>query len=125
MVITANHTFQNFCEKTGIHAREVVVLGAFLIFLQVMDGLLTCIGMSRYGLEMEGNPIVRDIMAEFGFAPTLALLKLTCVLAIITLTVRAKNVPWIKGAFGAVSFVYVFAAIIPWSYILFIKPVFI
>ena len=106
----------------ALPAREVFVLGIFLALLQVMDGFFTCMGMDRFGIGMEGNPLIRDLMLEFGYVPTLATVKLACVLVVLTMTVYSKQIPWIKNAMGAVSCVYLFVAILPWTYILFIQP---
>jgi hypothetical protein len=96
-------------------------LGALLIFLQAADGVLTSVGISRFGLAAEGNPILRHLMAQFGHIPTLMILKLFAVAIIVGLVRTARRLPWISGAIGAVSCVYIFAAIVPWTYILFIR----
>lgn len=100
---------------------NAMFLGAFLIFLQCADGVLTSLGISRFGLAAEGNPILRHLMAQFGHIPTLAILKLFAVMIIIGLVRTARRLPWISGAIGAVSCIYIFAAIVPWTYILFVR----
>ncbi len=37
-----------------------------LVVLQVLDGLFTYIGVTRLGLAVEGNPIVRWLMGHLG-----------------------------------------------------------
>ena len=100
---------------------NAMVLGTILIILQAADGILTSIGVSRFGLAAEGNPFLRHLMGEFGHIPTLMILKLIAVVIIIGLVRTAQRLPWINGAIGAVSCIYVFAAIVPWTYILFIQ----
>ncbi len=101
---------------------NAVFLGALLIFLQTADGILTSVGISRFGLAAEGNPLLRHLMAEFGHVWTLAILKLVAILIVVALVRTAQRLPWINGAIGAVSCIYIFAAIVPWTYILFIRP---
>jgi uncharacterized membrane protein len=102
--------------------RGTWMMGSFLIFLQCVDGFLTSLGVRRFGLEIEGNPFLRYMMAEFGQLEALAVLKFAALLVVITLILISSYLPWVTRALGAVSFVYVFAAILPWTYLLFIHP---
>ena len=101
---------------------QVLYVGLLLIALQTADGILTGIGINRFGIGVEGNPILRAMMHEFGHVPALASMKLLAIFIVLFLTILTKRLPWVKGAMGAVSCIYVFAAIIPWAYILFVKP---
>lgn len=103
-------------------ARSALLLGAFLCVLQAADGILTSLGISRYGIDAEGNPILRHLMYELGHIPALGLVKALAILTVIGLTCFAKKLPWVNQAMGAISCLYVFAAIVPWTYVLFIKP---
>lgn len=103
-------------------ARKVLIVGAFLSSLQILDGVLTSIGVSRFGVGMEGNPFLRQMMLEFGHIPTLAVLKLFAISIVLGLVLLSRRLTWIPSALGAVSCVYLFAAVIPWTYILFIQP---
>jgi len=102
-------------------ARGAVITGLFLALLQAADGILTSMGISRFGIAMEGNPLLRSVMEQFGHVPTLAVLKLTAICVIISLIYASAKISWVKNALGAVSAVYFFAAIMPWTYILFVK----
>lgn len=108
--------------KDQLPAANVLLIGSFLALLQLVDGLFTSMGVERFGIAVEGNPLLRHLMAEFGHIPTLASLKILAVLVIVALTLFARQLPWIKNALGAVSCVYLFAAIMPWTYILFLSP---
>ena len=51
---------------------------ALVIFLlaQALDGVLTYVGVSTYGLRMEGNPFIGWLMSAMGEAAGLATAKL-------------------------------------------------
>ena len=106
----------------SVLAKDVIVLGALLSLLQLVDGVLTNLGINRYGIAIEGNPFLRSMMEEFGHVPTLTILKCLAIGLVIALTMMTKKLPWIKNAMSAVTAVYLFAAILPWTYLLFIKP---
>ena len=103
-------------------SREVIVLGTMLVTLQVLDGILTSIGVSRFGTNVEGNPLLRELMLHFGHIPTLAVIKLFAVGIVFSLVALTPRLPWVKHALTAVSGVYICCAIIPWTYLLFIQP---
>lgn len=105
--------------------KSVFALGMCLAFLQVLDGWMTSLGMTRFGVEMEGNLLLRDLMIQFGHVPTLTVIKLLSITLVMLLIVNSKRVPWIKGALGAMNCVYIVFAIIPWTYILFVQPLFL
>ena len=102
-------------------APKVLLLGFFLAALQAVDGVLTSIGVTRFGTSIEGNPMLRQLMENFGHIPTLAILKLIAIIIVLSLTYLAQRRPWVHNAIGALTCVYLVAAIIPWTYILFIK----
>ena len=108
----------------SVDDRKALLLGMILILLQAADGLLTSVGVSRFGVSVEGNPFLRHLMMEFGHLTTLTMVKFIAIAMICAMTYYATRQPWIRSAMGAVSAIYLFAAIIPWTYILFIKPYF-
>jgi len=108
--------------KTFAPTRNVLLLGISLCVLQTLDGLLTMIGISRFGIAVEGNPLLQSLMLEYGEATTLAITKIVAIAVVIMLTLMAKRIPWIKNALGALTCVYFFAAVLPWTYLLFVKP---
>jgi hypothetical protein len=103
-------------------AQKALAAGAFLCVLQAADGLLTSVGMARFGTSMEGNPLLRHLMETLGHIPALTLVKALAILVVIAMTMQARRLPWIQNAMGALSCVYMLLAIMPWTYILFIKP---
>ncbi len=122
--------FENVCpvyiapanESSLVKKNDAVALGFVLALFQVLDGVLTSIGISRYGTAFEGNPIIRVLMEEFGHVAALGVVKFLAVMIVVALTYFAGKLPWVKKAMGAVTCVYLFAAILPWTYILFFRP---
>ncbi len=96
-------------------------VGLLLIVLQAADGVLTSLGVSRYGIAAEGNPILRWLMAEFGHVQTLGVVKFIACLFVVALGYYARRLQWVQNAMGAISCIYIFTAILPWTYILFIQ----
>lgn len=114
------------CAQTEIveasTARKAMLVGLLLIILQALDGVLTSLGVSRYGIAAEGNPILRWLMLHFGHVQILSVVKVIAILFVITLSYYARKLPWVHNAMGAISCIYVFTAILPWTYILFFQP---
>ncbi|MBP9838692.1 MAG: hypothetical protein KBC84_08255 [Proteobacteria bacterium] len=90
----------------------------FLIVLQILDGILTSIGVGRFGYDVEGNPFLKSLMMDFGCVPVLAVMKAVAIGFIIFLMFNSMKMKWIQTAMRAVSYVYIFSAIAPWTYIL-------
>lgn len=109
--------------KAESFAPEALLLGSLLVLLQLIDGVLTAIGIFRFGVSIEGNPVLRHFMIEYGHIPTLAVLKLFAVLVVCLLINASRRLRWVPGALGLVSLIYIITAVIPWTYILFIQPV--
>lgn len=117
-------SIKSYLSKFSHHlpASQALIVGSILIILQALDGILTGMGVERFGLHMEGNPFLRLLMAEFGHVPTLAALKFVAISIVVLLTIMVKRVPWVENAMSAISCLYILVAILPWTYILFIKP---
>ncbi len=103
-----------------IPTQEVLMLGGILILLQILDGMLTAIGVSSFGIAAEGNPFIRHLMDQFGYLPALIFVKTIAVFIIGYLCLLANQVVWIPGAMKGLIGIYLSAAIIPWSAILFV-----
>lgn len=89
---------------------------ALVVFLvaQLLDGILTYIGVSTYGPHMEGNPIIAWLIAAMGEGPALAAAKVAAGGFGIALHLSAvhKAVALLAGFCLAV-------AVLPWVAILF------
>jgi len=101
---------------------RLMFVAFFLILMQIMDGVLTSIGISRFGVSMEGNPFLRSLMANFGHIPTLTIVKLIAVAMVVLLACVAEKLSWGRKAMEVLCGIYLFGAVIPWTYILFVKP---
>jgi hypothetical protein len=99
-------------------SRELAVLCLILVALQFADFALTALGVSHFGIEAEGNPLIRGLMYEWGAMPALLGVKLLATLIIYVLYVLARQVSWLRIALRCVIAIYLFAAIIPWTGIL-------
>ncbi|MCB0330804.1 MAG: hypothetical protein KDD70_14120 [Bdellovibrionales bacterium] len=89
-----------------------------LILVQILDGVLTGLGVSQFGIEAEGNPLLRFFMGHFGHEATLIGAKSLSIAIVILLGHCAKSVAWVEKAMTAVACLYIFAALIPWTFIL-------
>lgn len=113
----SNRVFPRFSSSTI----EILALGIILSLLQVADGVMTGIGVLHFGVKAEGNILLRTMMESYGVLGTLFSVKLLAIGIIIVLCQLASSVPWVRSALKAVISIYLFAAILPWSYILLIR----
>lgn len=90
-----------------------VVLVVFLL-AQCFDGVFTYVGVMVYGAGIEANPLIAALMDAMGHGPGLATAKLAA--AALGIALHLRNV---HSAVMVLAGFYVFAAIIPWSVILF------
>jgi hypothetical protein len=97
---------------------NITVLGIVLSLLQILDGVLTAIGISFLGTSAEGNILLRGMMDMIGYIPTLFILKLMAIGVIYFLCSLAEQVKWIPLAMTALIFVYTTFAVIPWTVII-------
>lgn len=96
---------------------DVLILGTILAVLQVLDGVLTASGVSFFGMQAEGNMLIRVAMEQLGAIPALVLLKSIAILIVGLLCGLASTVTWVPKALKVVILIYVFAAIIPWTWL--------
>jgi hypothetical protein len=90
---------------------------AVIVFLlaQASDGVLTYIGVSTYGLAVEGNPLVAWLMNALGEGPGLATAKVTAGAFGVAL-----HVAGVHKAVAMLAVFYVVVAIAPWVTILYL-----
>lgn len=103
--------------KTTVGA-EIAILGLLVIGLQILDGVLTGLGMHHFGTSMEGNGFLRAMMDTLGFVPALVLVKAIAIAAVTALCLFADRVIWLRVALRGVIGIYVCMAIIPWMTLL-------
>jgi hypothetical protein len=99
-------------------SKEVLFLGLVLAALQILDGVLTAVGVAHLGTEVEGNTLIRFLMEHLGYIPALVLIK-TIALGVITgICVLSSRVEWLGFAMKTVILIYLGAAIIPWTLVI-------
>lgn len=116
-----------FTSKIKLNSRfdvtkSAIAIGITFSILQILDGWLTSIGIYRYGLEIEANPFLKEMMLNYGHVQVLMAIKMIAIITIAFLTFMSPRVAWIKSALATLSAFYLFLAIIPWTYMLFIRP---
>jgi Domain of unknown function (DUF5658) len=91
---------------------------AIVLFLvmQGLDGVFTYVGLAVYGPSIEANPLLAWLMHVFGPGPALAGAKLTAAGLGIILHLVA-----VHRAVALLTLLYAFAAILPWTHILFLQ----
>lgn len=90
-----------------------VALVAFLL-AQCLDGVFTYVGVMKFGIGIEANPVVAGLMAHFGHGPGLLSAKMLAAFLGICLHLRA-----VHGAVAVLTGLYAAAALAPWTLILF------
>ena len=98
---------------------EILVLGSILAVLQVLDGVLTTLGVNHFGTEAEGNILLRSLMELIGHIPALIIAKGIALVVIAALCMLSNQISWVSRAFKLVIGIYILAAILPWTMILF------
>jgi len=104
---------------TSITVNQLIV---FLIICQVIDGSLTVIGVGKLGISKEGNPMIRALMVHFDPIQVLFLIKASAIILLLLIkdiydyTIRPLR--FLKPSLVVISILYLFAAIIPWFYVI-------
>jgi hypothetical protein len=91
-----------------------VVVVTFLL-AQACDGVLTYVGVSVYGIGMEGNPLLAWLMQTMGHGAGLAAAKGVAGAFGIVLHLGS-----VHRVLAALALLYVAAAVVPWITILFL-----
>jgi hypothetical protein len=91
-----------------------VVIVLFLL-AQCLDGVLTYVGVTTYGLAIEGNPLISALMLHFGQGT--ALLGAKVIAGVLGIALHLRR---IHKAVALLALFYFVAAIVPWSAILFL-----
>lgn len=91
-----------------------IVVVAFLV-AQACDGVLTYVGVSIYGLGIEGNPVLAWLMATIGHGAALAAAKGVAGAFGIALHLGA-----VHRVVAALAAFYLAAAVLPWIAVLFL-----
>ena len=90
-----------------------------LVSCQFLDGVLTYMGLSIFGITMEGNVILRDLMQLLGLELSLFFVKSLAVVLTICLCRLSKTNQNITVVMLALIFMYLYFALIPWTRLIF------
>lgn len=99
-----------------LHPRMIghqLVFAAFLL-TQVLDGVLTYTGVSALGVGAEGNPLLAWLMTSYGEVIALAGAKIVAAACGVALYILA-----VDRLLAILTLVYIGAALIPWTIVLF------
>ena len=99
-------------------SKKALILGLILTACQVLDGILTYIGIYLMGAHMEGNAFLRQLFEVYGTAPSLLVVKILAIALITWLTLYSHNHKWIRAYILLIIIVYLWVAILPWVYII-------
>lgn len=113
---TASSSYRRIQVKAP--TRDIILLGSFLALLQVLDGVMTWIGIYHFGTSAEGNFLLKWLMEAVGYTSALILVKSLAISVVALLCFLSDTVTWLRSALIAVILVYLGAAIIPWSIII-------
>lgn len=97
--------------------RSIIALSLLLLF-QILDGVFTYSGISVYGNEIEGNPLITYLMSAIGSFWGISAAKIFSIFSILLLWNLRHKVRWIPKSIEYLSVYYLFFAIIPWGLVL-------
>ncbi len=99
-------------------SRKAFILGSILLVCQILDGILTYLGLALLGISMEANTFLRELMHAYGKAPALFATKFMAIALVVLLTMYAHRRRWIRPIIAILIGIYVFLAVLPWTYII-------
>lgn len=107
--------------KTKKYATYMIL---WLMIAQFFDGFLTYLGTSKFGIHYEGNPLIQDLMYDWGIALTLIAVKLfgLCCLGLLYWYNKRsgkKNQTFYLILLSILSILYVYV-VTGWTLILFV-----
>ena len=99
-------------------SRKAFLIGAALVGCQLLDGLLTYLGLSLLGVHMEANAFLRELMYAYGKAPVLFAAKLAAMVMAVALTYYAHRRRWFRIVIAMLVSIYLMLAVFPWTVII-------
>ncbi len=97
-------------------SKRAFELGLLLASLQLLDAVLTMIGLRIYGIEMEGNSLLAKFMTIYGTFPAILATKLFALVVVAFMTWYAHSRTWFRPVIAALCAAYMLLAVIPWVY---------
>ncbi len=118
IVIEGNKETEKHSTLFSFPTQSVLMIAILLTFFQILDGILTYIGVSRFGNEAEYNLLIRKLLLIFNPISVLIFIKFIAIGIIAFLTSLSSYYKWIKVAMISIGVFYLIAAILPWTFIL-------
>lgn len=100
--------------------KRVLFWAVCLCVAQILDGVLTYLGMTRFGVNAEGNVLLHTLMNYMGVAQALLTVKLLSIYVVVFLCCRDISERWLRVAFKSITIFYFIFAICPWTLMLII-----
>jgi hypothetical protein len=97
-------------ERTRFGDAAVVVF----LLAQYLDGIFTYLGIARFGLAVEANPLIAALMSTVGGGPAIVIAKVVAIGLGMAL-----HLGRVHRAVAFLAAFYFAAAVVPWSIILF------
>lgn len=97
-------------ERTRFGDAAVVVF----LLAQYLDGIFTYLGVMRFGIAIEANPLISALMSSFGGGAAIVIAKVTAIVLGMAL-----HLGRVHRAVAFLAAFYIAAAIVPWSIVLF------
>lgn len=92
--------------------RALCALALFVV-VQVADGILTSIGIARFGPSIEANPLLFHTIATFGSGTALVLAKSIAIVGGSVLHVYSYHL-----VLASLTVAYVYITLLPWAILL-------
>jgi hypothetical protein len=109
---------QKVITTKNISTQYVTEVFCLFVFLQLADLILISIGVYRFGIEIEANPLIRNLMGHVGVLPSLASVKLISIFSgYVAYALASETLSARYALFISTITVAVFA-VIPWTFIL-------
>jgi hypothetical protein len=99
-------------------SKKAFIIGVALAVCQLLDGLLTYIGLTLLGVHMEGNGFLRTLMYYYGMAPALFVVKLIALAIAVGLALHSHRRRWMRPVLLGIVAFYLVLAVIPWTIII-------
>jgi hypothetical protein len=110
MGLVADFRFSETLPHSRTHAFWILAL---FVAVQVADGVLTALGVARFGTGVEANPLLVRSMLTFGSGGALLAAKTVAILGGSILHKYSYHLVLVVLTVG-----YVFATVLPWSLLL-------
>jgi len=117
-----HYTYHQYARFCNVPLENLIAL---LVVCQILDFILTYLGVSQFGISREGNPLLRSLMYQYN--PVSVLFVVKCLAIMLLYFIRdaygksKKDLQFIIPCLHVILIVYTVGAIIPWTIVLLLK----